>query len=70
MNLEAVKRVKERYEDELMSLDCVQGIGIRQRGGTAAIAVYVDRADAKQKIPQKLDDVPVLVEQTGVFEAQ
>ncbi|MCW3049161.1 MAG: hypothetical protein JWO74_3445 [Solirubrobacterales bacterium] len=70
MNLDAVKQVKERYEGQLMSLDFVQGVGIRQADGEPSIAVYVDRADAKNKIPKTLDNVPVVVEQSGVFEAQ
>jgi hypothetical protein len=68
VNLETVQRVKDRYEDELMALDCVQGVGIRQADGEPAIAVYVD--GAPNKVPETLDDVPVVIEQSGVFEAQ
>jgi hypothetical protein len=70
MNLNTVKRVKDFYEDELMALDCVQGVGIRQASGEPVIAVYVDTAEAQQEIPPMLDDVPVVVELSGVFEAQ
>lgn len=69
MNLEAVKRVKDLHEDELMALDCVQGVGIQRAGGEPVIAVYIDTADAKHRIPSRLDDVPVIVEESGIFEA-
>jgi hypothetical protein len=70
VNLESVKQVKDRYENQLMALDFVQGVGIRQSGGQPAIAVYVDAADTAGKVPATLDDVPVVVEHSGVFEAQ
>ena len=71
MTLEHVKQTKERYEDQLLSLDCVQGVGIADHRGAPAIAVYVDSADAKDRgaIPQALDEVPVVVEESGIFEA-
>ena len=70
MTLDHVKQIKDRYEEQLLSLDCVQGVGIGDHRGAPAIAVYVD-ATAKDRaaIPQKLDDVPVVVEESGVFEA-
>jgi hypothetical protein len=70
MTLDDVKRVKDRYEGQLLSLDGVQGVGIGDADGQPAIAVYVDHALAQSvEIPQKLDDVPVVVEESGVFEA-
>jgi hypothetical protein len=71
MKIDDVKHVKDLYEDRLMALDCVQGVGIRQAGGEPVIAVYVDSSGDKQHagIPQTLDDVPVVVEESGVFNA-
>ena len=70
MRLEHVKQVKDQYEDRLMELDCVQGVGIQEAGGDPVIAVYVDSSqDGGTKIPATLDDVPVVVEESGAFEA-
>jgi hypothetical protein len=71
VKLDEVERVKDRHEDRLMELDFVQGVGIRQSEGQPVIAVYVDgaRQGERGKIPQTLEDVPVVVEETEMFEA-
>lgn len=70
-DLDHARRVKNRYEDDLMSLDFVQGVGIRQDDDVPSIAVYVDVAahTRPSEIPERLDDVPVVVEYSGGFHA-
>jgi hypothetical protein len=62
--------IKDRHEDELMSLDCVQGVGVREHNGRPAINVYVESEDQVAMVPKELEGVPVIVESTGTFEAQ
>jgi hypothetical protein len=71
MTLDHVKRTKDRYEGQLLSLNSVQGVGIGREGDQPAIAVYADRSVPDHvEIPSTLDDVPVVVEESGTFEAQ
>jgi hypothetical protein len=70
VNFETARRIKNRHEDELMSLAFVQGVGLRQTDGEPAITVYVAKADPTQKLPLTLEGVPVVIEQSGLFEAQ
>ena len=69
MTEEHVKRVKALHERELLDLEGVQGVGIGGYRGRPAIMVYVDSAESARRlgIPKKLDHVPVVVEQSGVF---
>jgi hypothetical protein len=70
VKLDYVKQVKDQYEDRLMELDCVQGVGIRDSKGDPVITVYVDSSQGPgTEIPKELDDVPVVVEESGSFEA-
>lgn len=71
MKIEDVRSVKDRHEDRLMVLDCVQGVGIHQADGEPVIAVYVDSTARQRRteIPRTLDDVPVVIEESGPFEA-
>jgi hypothetical protein len=66
-----VRQVKERHERELLGLDGVQGVGIGDDHGRPAIMVYVDgRSSAEQlNIPRRIDNVQVVVEESGAFEA-
>ncbi len=66
-----VRQVKERHERELLGLDGVQGVGIGNDHGRPTIMVYVDgRSSAEQlNIPRRIDNVQVVVEESGAFEA-
>jgi hypothetical protein len=66
-----VRQVKERHERELLGLDGVQGVGIGDDHGRPAIMVYVDGPSAgnRRNIPQHIDNVRVVVEESGAFEA-
>lgn len=85
MSSEAIahaQAVKARYERELMSKRNVVGVGIglRQRGGQptdqVCIIVSVSKKLPASKlaphdlIPPVLEDVPVDVQETGVFRAR
>jgi hypothetical protein len=65
-----VRQVKKRHERELLNLDGVQGVGIGDDHGRPAIMVYVeDQASAERlNIPRRLDNVRVVVEESGAFE--
>jgi hypothetical protein len=69
MTEKRVREVKDRHERELMRLDGVQGVGIGDDHGRPAIMVYVDDGFSAQqlKIPRQIDNVRVVVEESGVF---
>jgi hypothetical protein len=68
MTLNHAIEVKARHEHELLGLDCVQGVGVGEAQGRPAIMVYVDGYPSTPgSIPQRIEDVPVVVEQAGGF---
>lgn len=71
MTLDHAKQVKERHERDLLELDCVQGVGIGEQRGEPAITIYVDRRPPalRGKIPAQIENVPVVVEESGDFKA-
>jgi hypothetical protein len=71
MTEDHVRRVKELHELELLQLQGVQGVGIGDDRGQPTITVYVeDYASAKRlAIPHTIENVPVMVEESGVFKA-
>jgi hypothetical protein len=70
-NLARVHLIKERYERDLLALDGVEGVGIGEDGGEPLIKVYVSEDSLRPltAIPSHLEDVPVVVEESGIFEA-
>jgi hypothetical protein len=71
MTYEHVQRVKARHEAELLAIEGVQGVGIGQQNGDLAITVLVDHDGNRFRgtLPSELESVPVLVEESGVFDA-
>jgi hypothetical protein len=69
VKFEHAKQVKARHEHELLMLDFVQGVGLGEEHGEPAITVYVDQPPAGNlaQVPERLEDVPVVVEQSGLF---
>lgn len=66
-NLSRADAVKQDQEAMLMAIDGVTGVGIGQdRIGNEAIVVYVRDQGVAKQIPRELDNVPVMVEVTGV----
>jgi hypothetical protein len=63
--------VKKRYERRLLALEGVTGVGIGEDAGEPRIKVYVDedRPARRASIPHVLEDIPVVVEESGAFEA-
>jgi hypothetical protein len=71
MALKDVEHVMADHERELLAIEGVQGIGVGSDDGRPAIKVFVDHDQERyrQLLPRALDDIPVLVEESGVFEA-
>jgi hypothetical protein len=70
-SLTAAREIKRRHEDALLALEGVQGVGLDERDGSPLIKVYVDvdRPSRRAGIPAVLEDVPVEIEESGLFEA-
>ena len=68
--LARVRRIKKRYARDLLALDGVEGVGIGEDSGEPLIKVYISRHSwpPRKGIPSRLEDVPVVVEESGVFE--
>ncbi len=71
-----VRRVKAKYEEELMALPHVVGVGIglapNQTSSTSrelALVVNVDGDINRDELPAELDGVPVTFRNTGSFKA-
>lgn len=71
MNLEEVEETKSRYEKVLLSIPGVEGVSIAELNGHLAIKLYVrpDFTPTESGIPEVLDGVPIVVEETLPFEA-
>ena len=71
MSYKDVQRVMARHEDELLAIDGVQGVGIAKDNGDLAITVFVDENENRYRklLPSKLENVPVRVEESGLFQA-
>lgn len=71
MTFDHAIQVKERHEDDLLSREFVQGVGVGEEGGRPAIKVYVDGLPpgGGHDLPRVLEDVPVVVEVSGPFRA-
>lgn len=65
-----VLRVKQAHEAQLMAIDGVVGVGIRENEiGEEVIWVYLRDASVRRQVPGELEGVPVVTEVTGEFEA-
>lgn len=71
MTEKQVRHVKKLHERELLQLEGVQGVGVSDDQGRLAIKVYVDDGFSAQHpaLPNSIDDVPVVVEESGAFTA-
>jgi hypothetical protein len=71
-----IKSTKRKYEDQLMGLPNVTGIGIGERAGKEVLKVFVTQkvpeSDLKPEeiIPRVLDGYEVDVEEIGFVTAQ
>lgn len=65
-----IERVKESYEQSLLEIDGVTGVGIgKNASGNDVIVVYLYSADAQQKVPTEINGFTVRTEITGEIEA-
>ncbi|MEO8417862.1 MAG: hypothetical protein ABI475_03970 [Methylophilaceae bacterium] len=73
MNIESSRR---KYEDQMLQLPNVTGIGIGQRAGKDVIKIFVTRKlpesalQPHEIIPKTLDEYQTDVEEIGVVTAQ
>lgn len=66
MKLESVRAVKKRYEQMLLDIDGVVGVGVGLSSeGEPCIKAYVKAKELGGEIPNKLDGVQVVLEEIG-----
>jgi hypothetical protein len=69
MTFARAERIKERHEAELLSLPGVEGVGLVEERGHPAIKVYVESVRVTEAVlPRTVEDLPVVVEESGRFE--
>lgn len=72
----SIDAVRTKYEERLMKLPNVTGVGIGQRAGKDVIKVFVTRKMSESAlrpdeiVPRSLEGVETDVEETGVITAQ
>ena len=66
-----IEDVKEKHENNLMSIEGVQGVGIGEESGKPVIKIYVNKKikSLQDKIPKQIEGYPVRIEVSGKFEA-
>jgi len=70
MSSSEIERVKNQFEQKLLQIDGVVGVGIGQNEiGDDAIVVYLRDASSEEKIPAEIGGHPVLTEITGDIDA-
>lgn len=67
----SIKEVKEKYQDQLMALPGVIGVGIGAVNNEHVIKVLVIKQTKKlaRKIPKELETYKVVIEETGEIRA-
>ncbi len=70
-SMEAIKKVQEKHQQQLMSIPGVVGVGIGAVDDDLVIKVLVERKSPQleKKIPKNLEGFPVVIEETGRFRA-
>jgi hypothetical protein len=72
----SIDLVKEKYEQQLMQLPNVTGVGIGEKSGTQVIKVFVTHKvpesalQTQEVVPKKLEQYDTDVEEIGVVTAQ
>lgn len=72
----SIEAVKQKYEDQLMELPNVTGVGIGQKGGKEVIKVFVTHKvpesalQPDEVVPKTLEGYDTDVEESGVVTAQ
>jgi hypothetical protein len=71
-----IKSVKRKFEDQLMTLPNVTGVGIGEHSGREIIIVFVshkvpkEELDPRELIPKSLEGYEVHVDEIGAVTAQ
>ena len=69
-NSSAVEQMKHSYEQQLMAIEGVEGVGVgRNTLGNDAIIVYLRTEDAKKNVPHSIGGFPVETKVTGIIDA-
>ncbi len=71
-DLNKVRQVKNRHEKEWMARKEVVAVGIGKTDGETGIVISVSGNPEKvrKEIEERIDGVPIKIQQTGAFEAQ
>lgn len=66
-----VKDIKKRYENMLLAIDGVEGVGIGEESGSPVISIYVAEKTKSliEKLPSELDGIRVRINESGKFKA-
>jgi len=66
-----IEQVQQEQTERLMSMEGVVGTGIGEFNGKPCIKVFVSQktAELEKQIPDSLESFPVVIEETGEFEA-
>ena len=64
-----IEQVKAKYENQLLNIEGVEGVGIGKEKGKPVIKIYIIRKtkELQKKIPAHLEDYPLSIEVTGEF---
>jgi hypothetical protein len=67
----SIKEVKAKYQDEIMKIPGVVGMGIGGTEEKMVLTIMVSKrtAEIETKLPLSLDNYPVVIEETGTFRA-
>jgi len=63
--IRSIQEVQETYEDQLMKLKGIEGIGITTRNGEECLIIYTDKKSRKIKLTGDLADYSVVFEYMG-----
>ena len=72
----SIETVKDEFEDKLLSLPNVTGVGIGDKAGKEVIKVFVthkvprEELQPDQVVPERLGEYETEVEEIGTIEAQ
>ena len=66
-----IEEVQEKYQDQLMAIPGVVGVGIGESDGKPVIKVLVIKKspELEQKLPKTLEGYSVVIEETGEIRA-
>lgn len=71
MGDKSIQDAKEEWQDRLMAMPGVTGVGIglTEDRRETCITVYVSRGASTEAIPKEIEGYPVVVKRRGIFRA-